>query len=122
MKLNAMQKFRHFADWYDYKPLNNGTNEVTFEFVKTISLNLNADGDGVRVVILSLTPLRVGSQITTVVDRNLVEILPGATFRITSVMPNVDALGNKNGYRMRAAVANNPDFRNLPDTVNPGDI
>jgi hypothetical protein len=110
MRLNAMLRFRHRGDWYNWTRLENGTDEVSYAFIKTIELSLNTDADGVRVIILSPTPMRVGSQVATVVDREGREVLPGAIFRITSVMPNVDALGNQNGYKHRAAVSNAPDF------------
>lgn len=110
------KKFEYTAvlwDTYSLPGQNNADGTPVLFYYKRaegIKLDMYVDSGQTRVHIFSDVPLGRNAQIRDVKNRYGQEPLPGGAYRITLVNPNLNSLGQQEGYHMIAALAYAGDF------------
>lgn len=110
MKFRAFQKYPFTIDVYDFTIENDANGTLNYSYKETIDVAFYIDPDAPRVTILSETPLRKRTQLLGLRDKNGVAVMPGAQYTVTRVDPIITVAGTSEGYRMQAALANDPTF------------
>lgn len=111
MRFRFNYRFPYTADVYDYTIDTNSANgDPIYTYSHSVKVEFGDDPSAPRVVIVAEKPLRKRIVVMNVRDRNGLEVLPGAQFSITSVAPVLSVFGTREGYRMQAALNNDPDF------------
>lgn len=110
MKLFTWRRYNYTADFYDYTIQNDANGTLSYFLKGPVEIDFMNDPSAPRVVILSDKPLRRKSQLANIRGRDGKELLPGAIYLVTTVEVVLNPFGKREGFRMRAALANEPEF------------
>lgn len=116
MKILRSNKYQYTADLWDTYSMPGQNNAdgtpVLFYYKRAtgIKLDIAVDSDHVRVNIYADVPFGRMSQIRNVRNRYGEELLTDAAYLIRLVNPNLNALGQQEGYYMVGALAYAGDY------------
>lgn len=107
MLFDTYRKFPYSADYFTYTTVTTADGVVTEKrysatpqtFALAISTSFIGD-----LVIITKTKLQNATRISNLVDKNGVEIYPGAVWQISTTMPRTSPIGLVEGYKYKAKI------------------
>ena len=107
MLFDTYRKYPYFADYFTYTTVTSADGVITEKRYSgtplTFSLAISTSFIG-DLVIITKTKLQIATRISNLVDKNGVEIYPGAVWQVSTTMPRTSPIGLVDGYKYKAKI------------------